>query len=196
MGAEFGDCFGEDVDALVFGGDGSNDRRMPAVARHHQREHGVELLFEAVGAFAIGFVEDEDVADFHQAGFHVLNVVAEAGDEHDDDAIGEANDVDFVLADADGFDEDLVLASSVEQQRDFGGGASEAAEKSASGHGANENSGVAGVALHANAIAENCAAGVGAGGIDGNDADGFVAVCDSARRGDRRACSCRCPERR
>src|SRR5580765_634778 len=133
----------------------------------------MELLFEAVGAFTIGFVEDEDVADLHQAGLHVLNIVAEARDEHDDHAIGEANDVDFVLADADGFDEDLVLASSVEEQRDFGGGASEAAKESASGHGANENSGITGVRLHANSIAEDSASGVGTGGIDSDDADGF-----------------------
>ncbi len=134
----------------------------------------MELLFEAVGTFAIGFVEDEDVADFHQAGFHILNVVTEAGDEDYDDAIGEANDVDFVLADTNGFDKDLALASGVEEECDFSGGASEAAEESARGHGADEDSRVACVGLHADAIAENCSTSVRAGGVDGDYADGFV----------------------
>src|SRR6266849_6454935 len=154
MGAEFGDGGGEIVDASVFRGDGSNDRRMPAVSGHYQRKHSVNLLFEAIGALAIRFVEDEDVSDFHQAGFHILNVVAETGYENDDHAIGEANDVNFILANADGFDEDLMLACGVEKQRDFGGGASEAPKKSACSHGANENAGVTGVALHADAIAQ------------------------------------------
>ena len=174
LGAEFGDGGGEIVDASVFRGDGSNDRRMPAVSGHYQRKHSVNLLFEAIGALAIRFVEDEDVSDFHQAGFHILNVVAETGYENDDHAIGEANDVNFILANADGFDEDLMLACGVEKQRDFGGGASEAPKKSTSGHGANENAGVTSVALHADTIAEDCAAGVGTGGIYGDDTDAFV----------------------
>ncbi len=110
MGAEFGDGGGEIVDASVFRGDGSNDRRMPAVSGHYQRKHSVNLLFEAIGALAIRFVEDEDVSDFHQAGFHILNVVAETGYQNDDHTIGEADDVNFILANADGFDEDLMLA--------------------------------------------------------------------------------------
>src|SRR6266853_2269162 len=174
MGADFGDGGGEIVDSSVLRGDGSNDRRMPAVSGHYQRKHSVNWLFEAIGALAIRFVENEDVSDFHQAGFHILNVVAETGYQNDDHAIGEADDVNFILANADGFDEDLMLARGVEKQRDFGGGASEAAKKSARSHGANENAGVTGVALHADTIAEDCSAGVGTGGIYGDDTDAFV----------------------
>src|SRR5260370_33065348 len=77
MGAEFGDGGGEIVDASVFRGDCSNHWRMPAVSGHYQQKHGVDLLFEAVGAFTIGFVEDEDVGGFPQAGSHVWNVIAQ-----------------------------------------------------------------------------------------------------------------------
>jgi hypothetical protein len=174
VGAEFGDGGGEIVDAFVFGGDGSKDGRMPAVSGHYQRKHGLELLFEAVGAFAIGFVEDEDVGDFHQAGFHVLNIVAQAGYENDDYTIGETNDVDFVLADADGFDEDLMFARGVKEQRDFGRGAGEAAKESARGHRTDEDASVAGVALHTDTIAENCAARVGAGRVHGDNSYALV----------------------
>src|SRR5215471_20047878 len=134
----------------------------------------MELFFEAVGAFAVGFVEDENVADFHQAGFHVLDIIAKTGDENDEDTIGEADDVHFVLADSDGFDEDLVLACGVEKERDFGCGTGEAAEESARGHGANENAVIACVTLHADAIAENGPSCVRAGGIDRYDADALV----------------------
>src|SRR5258708_12298992 len=67
-----------------------------------------------------------------------------------------------------------MFACGVEEQRDFGGGASEAAEKSTRGHGADENAGVARVALHTNTVAENCAAGVGAGGVHGDNSDSLV----------------------
>src|SRR5258708_21800347 len=132
--AEFVDGGGEVVDAAVLRGDGSNDGRMPAVSRHYQRKHSVNLLFDAIGALAIRFVEDEDVSDFHQAGFHVLNVIAEAGHENDDHAIGEANDVNFILANADGFDEDSMLSCVVEKQRDFGGDGGYGAYKATSWH--------------------------------------------------------------
>ena len=183
MDAKFVDGGGESVNSDVLCSDGSNDGRMPAVSRHDERKHGVELLFEAVGAFAVGFVEDEDVRDFHEARFHGLNVVTEAGNENDDDTIGEADDVNFILADADGFDEDLFFACGVQDECDFGSGSRKAAEKTACGHGADEDAGVAGMALHADAIAENGAAGVRAGGIDGDDSDflaGFAIVSGEA----------------
>src|SRR6267154_1296356 len=123
MDAEFIDGGGERVNSDVLCSDGSNHGRMPAVSRHDERKHGVERLLEAVSAFAVGFVEDEDVRDFHQARFHGLNVITEAGNENNDDAIGEADDVNFILADADGFDEDLFFARGVQDECDFGSGA-------------------------------------------------------------------------
>src|SRR5438477_1129477 len=136
MNAKFRDGFRERVNPFVLGSDGSNHRRMPAVSGHDERKHGLNLLFETVGPFPIGFVKDEDVRDFHQAGFHVLNIVAEARYKNDHYAIGEPYDVNFILANANGFNEDLALACRVEEQRNFGCGAREATKKSASSHGA------------------------------------------------------------
>ena len=48
----------------------------------------------------IAFVDDEDIADFHDAGFESLDIVACAGREDEDDYSGDARDLDFVLADA------------------------------------------------------------------------------------------------
>src|SRR5258707_5115386 len=50
MDPEFSDGFGERVDSLVFVSDNANYWRLPAVARHHQRHHGAQLLFHAAPA--------------------------------------------------------------------------------------------------------------------------------------------------
>ena len=145
-----------------------------------QRLQAVDFLLDAVGAVAVGFVDDEDVGDFHHAGFEALHVVAHAGNEHDNGDVGEAGDLDFVLADADGFDEQHVFAAGFENERDVGGGEGESAERAAGGHGARVEAGVGMAILKTDAVAENGAAGEGAGGIDGDDADGFAGFPKSA----------------
>ena len=80
------------------------------------------------------------------------------GTSVDDRDVGGADDVDFVLADADGFDDDDVLAGGVEHERGVAGRAREAAEMAARRHAADEHAVVGGVRLHAQAIAEDRAA--------------------------------------
>ena len=48
------------------------------------------------------------------------------------------------------------------------------AEIAARGHGADEDAGVGVVGLHADAVAQNRAAGIGAAGVNGDDADGLA----------------------
>ena len=93
-------------------------------------------------------------------GLERLHVVAGARHQRHDRDVGRADDVDFVLADADGLDDHDILAAGVEHQRDLARGAGEAAEVAARRHAADEHAGVAGVRLHAHAIAEDGAAGV------------------------------------
>ena len=112
----------------------------------------------AVGAFAIGLVDDEDVGDLHDAGLERLHVVAGARHQRDDRDVGGADDVDFVLADADGLDDDDVLAGGVEDERRVAGRARQAAQVAARRHAADEHARVAGVRLHAHAVAEDRAA--------------------------------------
>src|ERR1700752_2636509 len=109
MLAEPFDGRGQLVNAAIFWGHGANDGRVPAIARHDEREHGVKLLFETIGAFTVSFVQNKDIADLHEPGFHVLDIIAETRNEHDQDAFGLADDVDLVLSDEDSFDEYLAL---------------------------------------------------------------------------------------
>ena len=109
-----------------------------------------------------------------------MNVVAKAGYKHHQHTIGEAHDVDFVLADADGFDEHLALTRRIEQQRDLRGRPRKAAKKAACGHGTDKNARIAGVALHADAVAHNGAACIRTGGVHRDHADRFLLVAVKA----------------
>ncbi len=63
--------------------------------------------------------------------------------------VGGADDVDFVLADADGFDDHEALAGGVEHQRRVAGRARQAAHVAARRHAADEHLLVLRVRLHA-----------------------------------------------
>src|SRR6185503_9957661 len=96
--------------------------------------------------------------------------------ERDDRHVGGPDDVDFVLADADGLDDDDVEPGGVENDRRLGRRSRQPTEMAARCHTANEDAFVLGVRLHAHAVAENRAARIGAGRIDGNDTDRLAAL--------------------
>ncbi len=62
-----------------------------------------------IRAVAIGFVDHEDVGNLHDPRLQCLHVVASARDDHHDGNIRSPDDLDLVLADADGFDDDDVV---------------------------------------------------------------------------------------
>src|SRR5712692_5831128 len=181
------------VDALILGGDRADHHRLPTPALGHEVQHGVELLLESFGAFAVGLVDHENIADLHESRLHVLHVIAEARHEHHQGAVRQAHDIDFVLADPHGFDQHQLFARGVEQQRDIAGGPSQAAEEASRRHRADVNAGVGGVALHADAVAQDGAACERAGGVHSNDADGLLLApvkgCPVEGNNCRRICS-------
>ena len=65
-----------------------------------------DFAFHLLRALAITLVDHEDVGDLHDAGLDGLDVVAHAGNENHNRDVGEADDIDFILPDADGFDQD------------------------------------------------------------------------------------------
>ena len=122
---------GEFADAFALGGGRADHRRLPAASTilrdGCQLQHGVKLLLEAFGAFAFGFVQHENICDLHQSCLHILHVVAQAGHDEHKRTFGQAHDVDFVLADADGFDQHDLLARRIQNQGRVGGGARKSA---------------------------------------------------------------------
>ena len=130
--AERRDCTHQVRHAGAAGSDSLDDRRPPFTrCITMQRQVGFDGRDEAVGAFPIRLVHDEDVGDLRDASLERLHGVATAGDERDDRQIGGADDVDFVLADADGLDDDDRLAGRVEDDRRVAGRARQAAEMAA-----------------------------------------------------------------
>ena len=136
-----------------------------------QRQVGLDRRHQPVAAFAIRLVHHEDVGDFHDAGFERLHLVAGARHQRHDRDIGRADDVHFILADANGFDDDDVLAGGVEHQRRVGGRARQSAEMAAGRHAPDEHARIAGVRLHPEPIAEHRAAAERAGRVDRDHAD-------------------------
>ncbi len=148
--------------------------RRPLVAAHRKRLQRANLTFHELSAFAVTFINDENVGDLHDSGFDGLHIVAHAGDEDHNGDIGHAHYVNFILADANGFNHDEVAAGGVEHSGYVGGCASQSAERAARSHAADVNAGIGKMLLHADAVAQNRSACVRAGGIDSNDADRAV----------------------
>ena len=126
-------------------------------------------MFEAVRALTIAFIQDENISDFHQSRFQVLHIVAHARHQHHDGAIGKAHDFDFALPDSYGLDDDHIFSRRVQKQSGIPSRLRETSEESARRHRTNEHARVRGVSLHANAIAQNRAAGKWARRINRND---------------------------
>ena len=94
-----------------------HDRRPPFPgAVGLQRQVPLDRRHEPIGPFAIGLVHHEDVGDLHDAGLERLHIVAGAGHQRHDRHVGRADDVHFVLSDADGLDDDDVLARRIEHE--------------------------------------------------------------------------------
>ena len=156
-----------------------------------QREQRLDRRRRPIGALAVGLVDHVDVGDLHDPRLQRLHIVSRAWHHDDDRDVGGADDLDLVLPDADGLDQHDVEAGRIEHERHVAGRARQAAEMPARGHAADEDALVAGVLLHAHAIAEQRAAGEGTGRIDGDDADAAATRRAIPRQGDRRGCSCR-----
>ena len=157
-------------------------------------QHLDQLGLHALGAVAVGLVDDEHVGDLEQPRLHHLHRVARLGHQDDHDRVGEPHDVELGLPDADRLDEDVVHAEGVEQAHDVARRARQAAVRCrASTRLRMKTPGIEEVRLHADAIAEHGAAGERARRIDRDDADAVARPRGARRSGDRPASTCRRP---
>src|ERR1700733_862924 len=91
-------CMLQLFDARATDGDGSNHRRYPISVLCRQRLHRSDLLFHPVGAVAIALVDHKNIGNFHNAGLDALYIVAHAWYQHNEGDVGQAHDIDFILA--------------------------------------------------------------------------------------------------
>ena len=151
-----------------------HDRGRPAVAARGQGLHGSNLALDPLRAFAVALVDHEHIGDLHDSCFDGLHIVAHARHKNDDGDIRQPHNIDFVLSHADRLNQDTVAAGRVKDGGHIGGRACQAAERSARSHAADIDSRIGMVVLHADAVAQNRPAGIGAGGIDRDNPDGVI----------------------
>ncbi len=137
-----------------------------------QRLHGPHLFFHPVGAVAIALVDHENIGNLHDAGLDALHIVAHSGNQHNDGYVGQAHDIDFILADAHGLQQQPMLAAGLDHGGNIRRATGEAAQRASGRHAAHVKAGIGIVLLHPDAISQDGSAGVGAGGVDGNHSDG------------------------
>ena len=126
----------------------------------------LDLLSQLLGSGPVGLVDHENVRDLHHTRLERLDPVARFGHQHQHGRVRHPGHVQLRLAHAHGLDQDPVEPGGIEQIADLAGGGGQAAERAAGGHGADVDALVQGDGFHADAVAEEGAAGERAGGID------------------------------
>lgn len=127
-------------------------------------------------AFAICLVDHKNVSDLHDAGFNGLNVVTHARHQYDHRDISGLYDLNFVLADADRFDNYFAVASRIEDRYRIDRRSRKPAEISTGRHRSNEDILIQPERGHTDTIAEYRAARKWRRRIDADDADAFAFV--------------------
>src|SRR5919108_1129384 len=163
-------------DPFSLRGDGLHDRHL--VVFSGKLEHLAQVADRPVGALAIRLVDAEQIRDLEDPRLDRLDVVAEPRHHHDHRRVRQPADFHFVLPDADGLHDDDVLAHRIENADAVAGRAGQSAELPARRQRADEDAGIERMVLHADAIAEDRAAGERARRIDGDDADGLSGAAD------------------
>ena len=152
------------------------DRRPPVAHVIVQIQHHVDLTDELIRAVKIGLVDGEHVADLKDARLDRLDVVAHARDQYNHCGVRRPHNIHLGLPDTDSLDKDDVLAECIHDLHCVSRFMREAAKAAARSHAADKNALVERQVVHADAVAQNGAAGKGACGVDGDDADGFPAL--------------------
>ena len=115
------------VHALAAGRHGAQDRDPPPAALA-EPDHVAQLAHGLGGAVAVGLVHHEDVGHLEDPGLRRLHAVAHARREQHDGRVGQRDDVDLGLADADRLDQHDVAPGRVEHAQGLRRGAREPAE--------------------------------------------------------------------
>jgi len=115
---------------------------------------------------AIALADDVDVGDFEDAGLDRLDLVTQAGRRYDDGAMRGARDLDFVLADTDGFNHDWIETGKIQYVGAGECARGQSARHAARRHAANEDVGIERMRAHAHTVAEDRATRIGTRWID------------------------------
>ena len=135
----------EFVEALVAKRRHLHDGHLPHfLALRHGLEiaHVLQLGDGAIRSRRIGLVDHDDVRRFHDSGLHRLQFVAITGHQRQDYRIGDLGYLNLALPDADGLDQNHVLAHRVHDVHCVVSHSAQSADGATGGHRADEHLGV------------------------------------------------------
>src|SRR5678815_898831 len=89
----------------------------------------------------IALIDNEDISDLHDAGFESLDVVTHARHENHDRHVSEFHNIDFILPDSHGFNEDRMTCGGIQHSNHIGGCCGESPKMAACRHASNEYAG-------------------------------------------------------
>ena len=159
--------------------------------RADEFDHALEFAardFRLDEVVAVGLVDDDGVGELHDAFLDALQLVARARQYDEQEEVDHAAHGDFGLADADGLNQDDVVASRLAEQHGLAALARDAAECAARRRRTDERFRPAGKGPHPGLVTQYRALRDGAGRIDGEDGDTVAFVAEHvAERLDHRA---------
>src|SRR5437660_10324437 len=181
------------LDAFLACRHGGDDGRLPAPPGR-QAEHRPQLCDHARVAVDVRLVDDEDVRDLEDAGLDHLHAVAEVWGQDDDRGVGGRRDLELRLTDTDRLEDHLIETERAEKPDCLARGQRQTPEVAARAHAAYEHFRIEGVALHANAVAQDRAARKGRVGVGRQDRDRPFLLTQQRHHGidQRRLAGARC----
>ena len=125
----------------------------------------------SVAVRAVGLVDRDHVGQLEHALLDALQLVAGAGQRQQQERVDHLGDGGLGLADADGLDQDDVVAGRLDHHHRLAGGLGDAAERAGGRRRADERGRVDGQPGHPGLVAEDAAAGAGRRRVDGEHRD-------------------------
>ena len=142
--------------ALTRGTHCGNNGGSPCIVRQvGQFEHLFNIAARFFNTLTVGFVNNKNIGNFHEACFIGLHRVAPTWVQHHHRGVGLAGNFYLYLANTHCFNNDPTPTYSIEQTNSFWCCERQATQVTARCHRANENSWVCCVVLHAHAVAQN-----------------------------------------
>lgn len=130
---------------------------------------------------AVGFIDGDEVSQLHDAALDALQFVSGAGKHDEEEEIDHVVDGGLGLADADGFNEDVLVAGRLAEEHGLASALGNAAQRAARWRGSDEGHGAGGESGHAGLVTEDAAAGELAAGIDGQNGDALAVLGNEPR---------------